>query len=717
MDEFGARDTARFDALEVETIAKVSLDGMIDGFAVLRSVREDGKIVDFEWVYVNKAAAAAWGRTVEFTLGARLRTLVPTVDESGEFDELCRVVETGEPSSKLQRAYHDESVTGFFDSLMWKVGDCVAVTWRDVTDREQALVALKSNEERFRASIEQLHEALSVFTAVRDGTGHIVDFRWEFANTAAGDFIGLPSSELTGRSLLELFPAGLMDTYRDVVETGEPFADPSRWHEAERDGRYLGQGLRAFDIRAAKLDDGFVVVTRDVTEDLAQVNELARQRQDLERSNTEMRALNGLAVMLQSCAAAEEAYSGIAQSCAALFHGFSGSISIIRPSRDLLDSRARWSDPAGPPSFAPTDCWALRRERPYVSGASGPRCSHLTRSTARQCLCVPMIGQSDAMGVLHVMSSATDGDEIVDFDDSPVRHLAVTVGGQLSMAFANLRLRDSLREMSIRDPLTGLFNRRFMEETLDRDLGVALRGSTEVGIVVIDVDHFKAFNDTHGHEAGDAILEAVGEVLTRFSRASDVACRFGGEEFMMILPGCSIEDTHARAEELRRRVAALRVPYRDIELVGPTISCGIAGYPRHGDTADMLIRRADEALYAAKRGGRDQVAAPTETRVASVVFVDAIDRRGTVQLDEAVGLDGTQVVRRHSSHDPSVVRLAARRRVGNLLAAAIERIANAASFGPGCGIVRTIRDEDPRADEQHGKDRARTQERRPPRYQ
>ena len=609
MDELGARDAAPPDALESASRTKSSLDGMLDGFAILRSVREDGKIVDFEWVYVNNAAAAAWGRTVEFTLGARLRTLVPTVDESGEFDELCRVVETGEPSSKLQRAYHDESVTGFFDSLMWKVGDCVAATWRDVTDREQALAALRSNEERFRASIEQLHEALSVFTAVRDDTGYIVDFRWEFANAAAGDFIGLPSSELTGRSLLDLFPAGLMDTYRGVVETGQPFADPSQWHEAEH-GRYSGQGLRAFDIRAAKLNDGFVVVTRDVTEHLAQVTELARQRQELERSNTEMRALNVLAVMLQTCATSEESYSGIAQSCAALFHEFSGSISIMRPSRDTLDARARWGGLIGPTSFPPTDCWGLRLERPHVSGASGPRCGHLTGSTAQQCLCVPLIGHSETVGVLHVMSSATDGDENVDFDESPIRHLVVTVAGQLSMAFANLRLRDSLREMSIRDPLTGLFNRRFMEETLDRDLDIARRGNTEVGIVVIDVDHFKAFNDTHGHEAGDAVLEAVGEVLTRFSRASDVACRFGGEEFMMILPGCSIEDTRSRAEELRRRVAALRVPFRDIELVGPTISCGIAGYPRHGDKSDILIRRADEALYAAKRGGRDQVAAP-----------------------------------------------------------------------------------------------------------
>jgi len=219
-----------------------------------------------------------------------------------------------------------------------------------------------------------------------------------------------------------------------------------------------------------------------------------------------------------------------------------------------------------------------------------------------------MMGPGETIGVLHVISDTRDGDGANDdLHDSPAGRLAITVGRQLAMAFANLSLRDSLREMSIRDPLTGLFNRRYMEETLNRELSSAARNRTEVGIVVIDVDHFKAFNDTHGHDAGDAILEAVGEVLIRYSRTSDVACRYGGEEFIVILPNCSLEDGQLRADELRCHVSALRVPYRNIELPGPTISCGVAGYPHHGSTSELLIHAADSALYAAKNGGRDQV--------------------------------------------------------------------------------------------------------------
>jgi diguanylate cyclase (GGDEF)-like protein len=163
--------------------------------------------------------------------------------------------------------------------------------------------------------------------------------------------------------------------------------------------------------------------------------------------------------------------------------------------------------------------------------------------------------------------------------------------------------------MSIRDPLTGLFNRRYIEETLIRELGLASRNGTEVGIVVIDVDHFKMFNDTHGHDAGDAVLEAVGTALMGHSRTSDIACRFGGEEFIMILPNCSLGDAERRSEELRRLMATLRVRYRRTELSGPTISIGVASYPHHADSAEGLIHLADQALYAAKATGRNRVVA------------------------------------------------------------------------------------------------------------
>ncbi len=252
---------------------------------------------------------------------------------------------------------------------------------------------------------------------------------------------------------------------------------------------------------------------------------------------------------LQACATPREMYAVAGQICAEIFAPFSGSISILHPSREAFETETRWGGTVGIGTFGPAACLALRSVRPSVSRQTGPRCAHLAGSDAWGCLCVPMASDGQTAGVIHLSSSdagiGRSGDD--ELEDGPLRHLATIVAAQLSMALANLGLRDSLRQMAIRDPLTGLFNRRYMEETLDRELNRAARSSSEVAIVMIDVDHFKAFNDAHGHEAGDAVLAAVGEVLRRYSRTSDVACRFGGQEFLMILPDCSLAYARLRA--------------------------------------------------------------------------------------------------------------------------------------------------------------------------
>jgi diguanylate cyclase (GGDEF)-like protein len=591
--------------VESEASTRTSLDHMLDGFAILRSVRDAGLIVDFEWTYINPAGAATYGRSVDDLIGEAMSVSQPGLESSGVLDELRQVVITGEVLSSLRREYMDESIEGFFDFRAWKLGDGLAITWRDVTDREIALATVRFNEERFRSAIENLDEALSVLTAIRDDAGGIVDFRWEFRNAAAIDLTGI--ADLGGRTLMAVLPDhgsnGMLAVYRNIVDTGDPYIERALWQDRVwGDGR---RARRAFDIRITKLDDGIVIVSREVTQQRDQEDELARQRVELERSNTEMRLINRLADLLQSCSTIDDAYSVATKSCAELLSKFSGSISVMQTARDVLDRKVGWGQAFGEDSFASADCWALRLGHPHISGASGARCAHLSGSLTERYLCVPMMGSSRPMGAVHVMSTAGDCDNL---EDGPANRLTIVVAGQLSMAFANLRLRDSLREMSIRDPLTGLFNRRYMEETLNRELDLAARNRTRVAVLVLDIDQFKAFNDTYGHDAGDAILQAVSEVLTRYSRTSDVACRFGGEEFLVILPNCSLEDAQLRADEIRRRISALRIPYRGLSLSGPTISCGLAAFPEHGDNAEGLIHIADRALYAAKDAGRDQVA-------------------------------------------------------------------------------------------------------------
>jgi diguanylate cyclase (GGDEF)-like protein len=171
----------------------------------------------------------------------------------------------------------------------------------------------------------------------------------------------------------------------------------------------------------------------------------------------------------------------------------------------------------------------------------------------------------------------------------------------------NAQLREALREQSIHDPLTGLFNRRYMEEVLKQHLSRATRQLHPLGMIMIDIDHFKQFNDAHGHAAGDLLLREVGRLLQNHIRVEDIACRYGGEEFLLILPGASLAETRERAGLLGREVKELRVEHEGRMIGGITLSAGVAVYPDHGNTQDSIMRAADAAMYRAKHGGRDRI--------------------------------------------------------------------------------------------------------------
>ncbi len=187
--------------------------------------------------------------------------------------------------------------------------------------------------------------------------------------------------------------------------------------------------------------------------------------------------------------------------------------------------------------------------------------------------------------------------------------LAMAVAENIAFSLANLKLHETLYIQSTHDPLTGLFNRRNMEETLDRELHRMARKGRSLGIIMLDLDHFKKFNDTFGHQAGDALLRELGAFLQKNIRGEDFACRYGGEEFVIILPETSLENTRQRAEQLRKEAGHTTIIYRGKSLDAITVSMGVAAFPEHGTTADELLRAADTALYRAKEEGRDRVVA------------------------------------------------------------------------------------------------------------
>ena len=220
-----------------------------------------------------------------------------------------------------------------------------------------------------------------------------------------------------------------------------------------------------------------------------------------------------------------------------------------------------------------------------------------------------MMAQGESLGVLHLQrglpsQKRPEGAREFAKDQRP---LAVTLAEHIALALANLRLREALRRESIRDPLTTLFNRRYMEESLERELRRADRKQRPLGMIMLDLDRFKHFNDSFGHEAGDMLLRKLGGFLLSRTRREDIVCRYGGEEFTIILPEASLEVARQRAEQLRQEVKQLTIQYRGQTLGAHTLSLGVAGFPEHSATGEALLRVADLALYQAKREGRDRV--------------------------------------------------------------------------------------------------------------
>ncbi|MBI5304955.1 MAG: diguanylate cyclase [Chloroflexi bacterium] len=334
----------------------------------------------------------------------------------------------------------------------------------------------------------------------------------------------------------------------------------------------------------------------------------------LEQRNHEITLLNELGDLLQSCRAEPEAYEVIARFAQKLFPQVSGAINIISASRNYVESVAVWGV-SSPQVFSPSDCWALRRGQAHVVNDLSidplcPLCHHLKTTTPVNYMCVPMAAQGEAIGVLHLSFEShthhqTETDSALALAER--KSLAIAMGEHIGLALANLNLRESLRNQAIHDLLTGLFNRRYMEETLERELRRAARRNAGVGTIMLDLDHFKNFNDAHGHAMGDRILHQVGVFLRQHARVEDIACRYGGEEFVVIMPETNLAVTVRRAEELRAGIRELSVQHLGEVLSGVTVSLGVAIFPEHGATAAEIIQSADAALYRAKHEGRDRV--------------------------------------------------------------------------------------------------------------
>ncbi len=339
--------------------------------------------------------------------------------------------------------------------------------------------------------------------------------------------------------------------------------------------------------------------------------ELTSAVQVLEKRNQELTLLSEMGDLLQSCFDAEEAYGVVSNFLQQIFHEEAGVLSVIDPATKLLKVVSTWGGAhIDREIFPKEECWALRTGR--VLGTSRRHaglCRHPEAPKGVEFLCLPMVAQGDALGVLRLQCR-----EASSCMNESKRQLATTVAEHMTLALSNLLLRETLRHQSIRDALTGLYNRRYLEEALEREIYRAARHQRPLGVIMLDVDHFKRFNDEFGHDAGDALLREMGTFLKAKIRQTDIACRYGGEEFLVILPEMSLSAAAQKAEQLREKFKCLNIMHQGQLLRQATISLGVAAFPEHGTTVQILTQMADKALYQAKGEGRDRVAVAPVSR-------------------------------------------------------------------------------------------------------
>ena len=492
---------------------------------------------------------------------------------------------------------------------------------------------------RDEARFQTLAEAIPQIVWICDAKGRTtyLNQRWyEMAGAAQGD-------DLEKRWLRALHPddrAPCMGKWSRCMVSGQTFEIEYRLHDAAKGYRwYLNRAVPLRD-EAGTIRQWFGTCTdieeqklyqqtlereiKERTEELAAANARLQQemwekdsaRRSLDSQNEKMMStlkersqratlLAKMGELLQSCQTREEVFTAALGFAPKIFPTRRGAVALFNSSRNLVEVAGQWRECQVPVlSFEPDRCWALRTGHPHlvVADDTTARCGH-AEGVENTYLCVPILAQGEALGILHIQAT----DENPSLGEAELS-FKTTFAAQVGLSVANIRLREALRAQSTKDPLTGLYNRRYLQEMLDREIRRAIRSEQHLGILMLDLDHFKKFNDTYGHEAGDAVLRETAAFLVRSIRVEDFVCRYGGEEFVVVLPTADLRAAEARAERIRSKLRDVVVMHDGRSVGVITASIGVAALPNHGTTEKELLQAADGALYRAKREGRDRVA-------------------------------------------------------------------------------------------------------------
>jgi len=345
---------------------------------------------------------------------------------------------------------------------------------------------------------------------------------------------------------------------------------------------------------------GSVVYAKAAAEQMQEKVALAESAHESRFQNEELFAMTD---MLQAAQDHDDAGAILEATVLRLLPEFGGALYVFNNSRDRLDLAKEWNicegfEPAE--SLLPGNCWALKRGKDHYNDPSGQSlcCMHHigTAATAE----VPMMARGKVHGLMILAAQGHDANASLLGSKRVMSALA----DSMSLALSNIALREKLRTQSLRDPLTGLYNRRYMEDALERFASLAERTGCATSVLMIDLDNFKRLNDENGHAKGDAVLRDVASQLVSASRPSDVVSRYGGEELVVILPNCDLDDAKHKAETMRSCIESLSETH-GVEI---SASIGVATIPETATSPLDAIPLADAALYAAKQAGKNRIA-------------------------------------------------------------------------------------------------------------
>lgn len=474
----------------------------------------------------------------------------------------------------------------------------------DVTERLLAQRKSQEQESMFRGLVE--NAMAGVFIA--DVQGTIV-----YANPRFAGMLGNTTNEAVGRPIVEFIVDNEQRKMRAAMETifsgraaTAQFAATLR---RKRGGTLdtLGQGTLASFLGKRVI----VAVILDVTElrrsetRIAELNaQMAASLTLLQQHVRDQAEIAQLSDLLQSCATTAEAYPIIGASAEVLFPEASGALTRVEADTRGITRVAAWGrDQPTMAEFLVDDCWALRTgQRREVEGPeAAAQCRHFSRAPRGPYICLPLTVQGETRGSLHL--NLGEGSVI----DDDLRQSVQSFGDVVKLSLANLNLRETLGHQALRDQPTGLFNRRYLLEALPREIRHAQRHGWPLTVAMLDIDFFKRFNDAYGHDAGDQVLSDLGRVLRESLRAEDIACRYGREEFLVVLPDCDLAVARACLTQICQLAKGKKRVFRGQVLPSVTLSVGLASLSEVMTDGDSLITAADKAMYAAKTNGRDRI--------------------------------------------------------------------------------------------------------------